>query len=224
MRRLRRPPPVVVGLLAACLGVMVLATPAAAQTRDGETRLFLGPTARPLPSGEGYFVLHGGLVPAFQVGITDRVSIGAGTFFLADGNVWLTPKVQLLRQGATGVSATVVHVMVPGSGALGFAFGSLTREARAGGITLGVGVAYAHGWDDDDDWASGGPLVMIGGDRRLSPRLTFLSENYLIAGDAAVLVNGVRAAWGRFALDVGAVILVGDGVFGSPILNLAWRF
>lgn len=227
-------PSAAVGAVTTCLLMALVATPASAQVSSatpsgpvsapvGQTRLFLGPTARPLPQGDGYFVLHG-IVPAFQVGITDRVSIGAGSFFGVGGNFWVTPKVQLVRRDAISVSATLVHFVAPGEGNLGFAFASATHGGAAGGITFGVGAAYAGGWDEDDDWAAGGPFFMVGADRQLSPRVVFLSENYIVAGSGAMLINGIRASWTRFMLDAGAMILVGDGVAGGPIVNFAWRF
>jgi hypothetical protein len=216
------------------LGVVVAlasVVPASAQSAPASesprpTRLFIGPTARPLPKGEGYFVLHGALVPSFQVGVTDRVSVGAGTFYFSGGSLWVTPKVQVLSRGATSVSGTLVHFIVPGEGALGFAFGSVTHDRPGGGITAGLGVAYASGWGDDHDWAHSGPLLMFGGDSRISRRVTFVNENYIIAsGDgAALLMGGVRTAWGRFELDTGVVVIAGGGLFAAPVLNLAWSF
>lgn len=188
------------------------------------TRLFLGPTARMLPSGEGYVVLYGGLVPAFQVGVTDRVSIGAGSFFGIEGNFWVTPKVQVARRGATSVSVTLIQVVVPGEGSTGFAFASSTHDTVSGGVTVGIGAAFSGGWDDHG-WAAGGPLFMVGGDRRLNRRMVFVSENYLVAGSGAMLMNGIRASWTRFSLDAAAMVLVGGGsVVGAPALNLSWRF
>ena len=43
------------------------------------TRLFFGPTGRSLKKGEVYFGVYEVLLPFVQVGITDRLSIGAGT-------------------------------------------------------------------------------------------------------------------------------------------------
>jgi hypothetical protein len=196
-----------------------------ASTAVTETRLFLGPTARMLPPGDGYFVLYGGLVPAFQIGVTERVSIGAGSFFGIEGNFWVTPKVQVMRRGATSASAALIQVIVPGEGSMGFAFGSVTRDTASGGVTVGIGAAFTHGWDDDDDWAAGGPLFMVGGDRRLSRRVVFVSENYIVAGNGAMLMNGIRASWTRFSLDAAATVLVGgNSLAAGPALNLSWRF
>jgi hypothetical protein len=182
---------------------------------DRPTRLFFGPTARPLRKGEGYFALHAGLIPAFQVGLTDRVSIGAGTFYLSGGN---------LRRRATSVSATLAVFLVPGKGSMGFAFGTFTHDTANGGLTAGVGVAYVHPWTSDQSFEHSGPLIMIGGDRQLSPRVTFLSENYLVTTTGGMLVNGLRTSWTRFSFDVGAMIFVGDGLIGGPMINLAWKF
>src|SRR5262245_36117456 len=183
-------------------------TPPASDT--GATRLFFGPTARALPAGEGYFTMHGGILPAFQVGVTDRFSIGAGTFYFQDGNFFVTPKVQIARTDSASVAATLIHFVVPGEGRLGLAFASVTYGPASGGLTVGVGAAYSDGWDENDHWGVGGPLFMIGGDRQLSPRIRFMSENYIVAGDAALLMNGCRASWAHFSLDFGAIVTVSD--------------
>lgn len=213
--------------------VFFTASGAAAQTRmvppaDAKpTRLFIGPTARPLAQGDGYLVLHGGFIPSFQVGVTNRVSVGAGTFFFAGGSVWLTPKVHVFSRGAMSVSGTLAHLVVPGEGSLGFAFGSVTRDTLNGGVTAGLGAAYSEDWDDDHDWASSGPLIMFGADKRIGHRVTLITENYIVAsGDGAALVmGGFRTQWGRFALDKGLlVIAAGNDVLPGLVLNAAWSF
>jgi len=43
------------------------------------TRLFFGPTARALKQGAAYVGVYEILLPFVQIGITDRISVGAGT-------------------------------------------------------------------------------------------------------------------------------------------------
>src|SRR5262245_22546694 len=81
----------------------------------GASRLFLGPTARMLPPGEGYIAGYGLLVPTVQVGVTKRFSIGAGTLpiglllYDAPFTFWVTPKVQIFDGARTDVAAGVLH-------------------------------------------------------------------------------------------------------------------
>jgi hypothetical protein len=186
------------------------------------SRLFVGPTARMLEPGEGYFVLHGAVAPSFQIGVTDRFSFGAGTFFFGEGVFWVTPKVRIATRGATTVSAGVLHLTAPGEGHLGLAYVGATRDGARGGLSFGAGVAYTT--VDDDDFSTGGPLLLVGGDYRLSRRAVFMNETYVVIGVGGMSFNGVRLTWGRFSLDAGAIVTVGGGAIGGPIVNLGWAF
>ena len=62
------------------------------------TRLFFAPTGRSLKQGEAYFGVYEVLLPFVQVGITDRISIGARhAAHLGDVErpIWVTPKAQV---------------------------------------------------------------------------------------------------------------------------------
>jgi hypothetical protein len=195
----------------------------AASNGVNSTHLFIGPTARTLEPGEGYVVLHGAMVPSFQIGITDRFSFGAGTFFLLEGVFWVTPKVRLARRGATTVSAGVLHLTAPGEGQLGLAYVGATRDGARGGLSFGAGVAYTT--VDDDDFSAGGPLLMVGGDYRLNRRTVFMNETYFVLGVGGMSFNGVRLGWTRFSLDLGVVITAGGGgAIAGPVVNLGWAF
>ena len=70
------------------------------------TRLLVGPTARSLDQGQVYLDSFGISLPFVQVGITNRVSMGAGAPLLFPGVTpgdvfWLTPKVQVFRESRT---------------------------------------------------------------------------------------------------------------------------
>src|SRR5438552_2111507 len=66
---------------------------AAAVPAEPDSRLFFGATARSLPAGQGYFSVRELGLPAFQVGITDRFSIGAATPIALPGKVmFFSPK------------------------------------------------------------------------------------------------------------------------------------
>src|SRR5688572_20193618 len=59
--------------------------------------LIYTPTAHALTAGHGYIQAAQVLFPRFQVGITDRFSMGAGTFALYPKVAVLTPKLQVYR-------------------------------------------------------------------------------------------------------------------------------
>ena len=95
------------------------------------TRLFFGPTARSLKQGAGYAGVYEIILPFVQVGITDRISVGAGTpLIFGDGSAhpfWITPKVQVYSGEAAQLSVGVMHFLNVGDGNLGIAYVVATR-------------------------------------------------------------------------------------------------
>jgi hypothetical protein len=73
------------------------------------TRLLFAPTGRSLKKGEGYIGVYEFLLPFVQVGITDRLTIGAGTPLIFFGDetsrpVWVTPKYQFYTGSRTSAA------------------------------------------------------------------------------------------------------------------------
>jgi len=207
--------------------MMLTAAAASAQDRpaaDGvpDSHLFFGGTARSLPAGEGYFSLRELGLPTFQIGITDRFSVGAGTPLMIPGRIaWFSPKYEMYRGPSTSVAAGLIHVAAFGEGGITVAYGVATTGNAGGAVSYGVGVA--RGFSDD---SSGHILVgMVGGQRRLSARTAFVTENYLVAG-VAMVSGGVRHSRGRFSADLGLMTMISrEGLVPpGPIINLAWKF
>jgi hypothetical protein len=110
-------------LSAALVTTLVFAHLAAAQpsgpTEPSGTRLLVGPTARALEQGQFYVdfsAFVGG--PFAQVGVTDRVSIGAGTPVLVPGIqpggvMVVTPKVQVYAGRNVDASVGVLQFLGP---------------------------------------------------------------------------------------------------------------
>lgn len=188
-----------------------------------DSRLFFGATARSLPAGEGYFSVRALSLPTFQIGVTDRFSIGAGMPVIAPGKVlFLSPKYEVYRGSSTSVAAGMVHVAVFGAGGINVAYGVATTSGAAGSVTAGVGVATASFGGE-----RGHVLVgMIGGQRRVSERVEFVTENYIFLAGAAVVSGGVRISRGRFSTDLGLMMpVIAQGFVGpAPIINVAWKF
>ena len=68
--------------------------------------------------------------------------------------------------------------MKAGDEASGIAYGVMTHGAPDGAVTLGVGYTYRARPDAE----GGAAIVMIGGERRVSPRVKLITENYLARG------------------------------------------
>lgn len=187
------------------------------------TRLFFAPTGRSLKQGEATFGVYEVVMPFVQYGITDRISIGGGTpFFFGTGvgqPVWVTPKVQVLKARSTQASVGVLHLMNMGDYNAGIAYGVVTQGSADAAVTIGGGYAYSS----EDESRVGAPVVMLGGEKRLSRRLKFVTENYWFSG-VGLASGGLRLMGDRLSADLGLVSPLGaDGFFVFPMVNVAFK-
>jgi hypothetical protein len=171
------------------------------------SKLFLGPTGRTLKRGEGYLAIDSIFVPVFQVGVTDRFSIGLGApFYGFLRSAWITPKFQIYRNEKTAVSAGVLHLFVPDFGVGGYGYVVATLGTVNGAVTLGGGMLYGR----DDDSGAAIPMFTVGGDRRLSRRTKFVTENYIFQ-EGVIATAGVRLIGQVTSFEVGALVPIIDG-------------
>lgn len=195
------------------------------QTDPNPTRLFFAPTGRALKKGEAYFGVYEILLPFVQYGITDRISIGGGTpliFGSSDLPFWVTPKVQIYKARSAEVSLGVLHFFNVGDYNLGIAYGVVTAGSADSAFTVGAGYAYERSGEDGDD--GGSPLLMVGGERRVSRRIKLVTENYVFK-DGGLASGGVRFLGERLSVDLGLVSPLGVGEFVAvPIINFVWKF
>jgi hypothetical protein len=186
------------------------------------TRLFFGPTGRSLQQGEAYLSVYELLMSSVQVGVTDRFSIGGGTllfFGFEEGRpAWITPKVQLYANDRAAVAAGVIHVFIPGEHDLGIPFVATTFGPSDAAVTIGTGCAYSTG-----NQGGCSALLMVGGERRLSRRVKFISENYVLKGNG-LLSGGLRLLGDRLSAELGVVVPITTPQFAFPIANFVWRF
>jgi hypothetical protein len=188
------------------------------------TRLFFAPTGRSLKQGEAYFGVYEVLLPFVQVGITDRISMGAGTpliFGDFERPFWITPKVQLLERGSTAVAAGVMHFFNMDDANVGIAYGVVTQGSADSALTIGVGYAYER--TDEDDAGAG--VLMIGGEHRVSRRVKFVTENYVFKGGGFVS-GGVRFFGEKLSADFGLVMPLFEDTetVPFPMINIVRKF
>lgn len=193
------------------------------QDDPNATRLFFAPTGRSLKKGEAYFGVYEILLPFVQVGITDYISIGAGTPLLFgdfDRPVWVTPKIKLMETRSTAVSAGVMHFFNIDDASVGIAYGVVTQGSTDNAVTVGLGYSYAR--TDDDDAGSG--VAMLGGERRVSRRIKLVTENYVFKG-GGFASGGLRFFGEKLSADFGIVVpLFEDETFAFPMINIVRRF
>jgi len=183
------------------------------------SRLFGGPTARAVRHRDGYVALHQIAFPSVQIGITDRLSVGAATLLIPvfdDQPFAVTPKLQLIRRDRVQVAAGTIHLMNVDDNDLGIGYAVATIGSRDTAGTVGLGFGY--------NGHEGRPVLLLGGERRVSRRVKWISENWIWGGDAGFVTGGARVFGERFAVDLGVMVPLGVGWFVAPVVSLAWSF
>jgi hypothetical protein len=146
------------------------------------TRLFFGPTGRTLSSGEGYYMNTYLVLQSFAGGLTDNVTLGGGFSLLpgVDPTEWLyyvTPKVGVYQTENVNVALGALAGTVANASSNGF--GILYGVATKGGPNSSVSVGAGYGFAGSS--LSSRPVLMIGGEQRVTRRVALLTENYLYA-------------------------------------------
>ena len=184
------------------------------------TRLFFAPTGRTLERGEGYFASHEVILGSVAVGLTDRVTMGGGSFIVPNSQFWfVTPKVGLVRGEKVNVS---VGMLLGGvgdeTGGIGFASGTYGGENS--NVTFAIGNAFAG------TKLAKSQVYMLGGERRVSRRLSLVTENYVLPGLAKPLVSyGARILGEKLSVDLAFINYSGKMVFpGIPYVDFVVRF
>ena len=200
------------------------------------SRLMFAPTGRPLRQGDGYFSDHELVFPGFSYGVTDNVSVSGGVstipgLGLSEQLVYFSPKVGFELSDRAAVSVGAFAAGVGGAdddlGTLGIVFAVGTFGTRDHSLTAGLGLARELG----DRFADAEPILMIGGQTRLSRSIALVSENWLVLDGEVPLSEqpfglALRFFNGRLSADVG-VVLVGellDEGYPLPWVSFTYHF
>ena len=154
---------------AACLALLLACAPRVAAATDGASSQDAAP----------------------RVGVTDRISVGAGTPLVCclggEQPFWITPKVQVYAGESVQASVGVMHFLNVGDGNFGIAYVVATRGTADSAVTGGVGYAYDRSYNR----TNGAAVAMIGAEHRFTRRVKTLTENYVFDG-GVLLTGGVR--------------------------------
>ena len=200
------------------------------------SRLMFAPTGRPLQAGDGYYSDYYVFFPGLSYGLTNHVSITAGLSIfpgiaIDKQIITLAPRVGLQLSETEAVSAGILYLTVPDEGAAGIAFatGSLGHFDRS--LTAGIGIGYTKDSRNADFEFANGPILMVGGNIRLSDSVALVSESWLITGENLSLAEQPFGITWRFfgeqiAADVGFIIIGEVIKHGVPIpwLSLVYHF
>lgn len=187
------------------------------------TRLFFAPTGRSLSAGEGYFGVYELFFPFLTYGLTDHLTIAAGTPVIpgAIGEfAYIAPKLTILRGERVNVGTGVFAGFADGEMG-GIAYGVGTWGDRDNAFTAGAGFAFGGGEFFDE------PIIMLGGEARVGRQTKLLTENYFIPGESgALLSGGIRFFGERISADAGiGGLLSGDEAECClPLVNFVYTF
>ena len=198
------------------------------------TRLMYAPTGRPLRRGDSYFYNHYIFFPGMAYGITDRISLSGGVSVLPgvgldEQLLSVAPKLGLYTSDEVALSAGVLYMRVQDD-AVGMAFMVGTKGSPDKSFTCGIGLGYIAEEGEDVDFAEH-PVLLLGGNIRLSESMALVSENWLITGedlglDQQPLGLALRFFGPRIAVDAG-VIIIGEVLkegFPIPWLSFVYNF
>lgn len=192
------------------------------------SRLFFGPTARVPGHGHGYFGVYELVVPSVAVGIGDRFMISGGASMipgirLDEQAFFIAPKVQLIRTKPVKVAAGVMWVQPMSEPGVGLLFSNATAGSAEGAVTVGVGIPFTLA---EDLIVEADPMILIGGELRVTRYLKVMSENWLLTGvnnGYGVFGAGVRILVNRVTVE--AALFTNDeleAVLPLVSFSVAW--
>jgi hypothetical protein len=183
------------------------------------SKLFYAPTGRVLKRGEVYVAVDAFSIGVVRVGVTDRFSIGVGRPLWAN-TTWITPKVQIYENDHAALATGVLHLFAPGVGSGGVGYSVATLGSRDNAVTAGMGWFYGK---DDDGVRVGMPVLIVGGDRRMTRRTKFITENYVFDG-GAMLSAGARLMRRHVSMEFGGMfVFVDNAAFPGLVVNFVFH-
>jgi len=169
-----------------------------------ESRLFFGPTARPVRAGSGYFSVYELFFPYLAVGIGDIVTLAGGItiFPLASSQVfYLGPKISIPLNSETvslAIGGHYFNAFDSGTDGAGIVYAVSTIGGQMASVTIGGGYGYVEGEFSDN------PILMVGGEVQLSNSAKLISENWFpLSGEGSLLSFGVRFFGENLSADFG---------------------
>jgi hypothetical protein len=167
------------------------------------TRLFFAPTGRALKNGQGYFSAYEIFFPFVAIGIGDIVTVAGGMSLIPGASnqiFYFAPKITPLHLENFDLSAGVLYINALGSGFSGggIVYGVGTYGSSDHALTMGLGWGFAGGEIGNK------PILLIGGELRLSNSIKLISENWIPPGtDLVVYSLGFRFFGENLAADLG---------------------
>jgi hypothetical protein len=197
------------------------------------TRLLFAPTGRMLAKGEGYFNDTYLFLVSVQGGLSSRFTLGGGMSVLplddfTDNALFITPKIGVYASPKFNVAIGGLAGFVGGfvdedvNSSFGVVYAVGTAGSTDASISFGTGLAYAGGRFADS------PVAMLGGEKRLARRVSFITENYVIPNDdvSSLISYGVRFFGEKLSADLAFWITPGNDIPfpGIPYVAFSVKF
>jgi hypothetical protein len=189
------------------------------------TRLFWAPTGRTLEAGKGYFADYYVFFPTIAYGITNRFTIyGAMSIIpfigLNEQLFFVSPKLGIVQRENFAISTGAMVIAIPDVEEIpGIIYGVSTWGNKNNSLIAGLGWGGLFGEEDE---LMDGPIIMIGGEHRISKNMKFITENWLVTGadleENPVLSIGIRFFGEKLAADLGFFHIVGADLGGFPFI------
>ena len=167
----------------------------------------------------------------YNYGISPNLSLGGGCSIFPTGSMsdqiyFFTPKIGLKQSEKFNVAAGALMLKMPDfededTPLISVLYGVGTWGAADRSFTFGLGYGMV-----DTDFADK-PMVVLGGEQRLTRRLAFVTENWVIPEVAHALVSyGFRFLTEKFTTDFAFLnITGGDAIFpGIPYIDFVYSF
>ena len=197
-----------------------------------DTRLYFAPTAYTLKQRDGYFADYYIFFPMCAYGLTDNITIGGGISLLPGIDInkqifYLTPKMGLKATKNINFALGALLIKLPDfdndddSQMVGILYGVSTFGKPDECVTLGFGYGFVG-----SDLAEK-PMVTIGGEKRLSRRISFVTENWIFPGvDRPLISYGIRLFGEKLSTDLALFNTIGkDTIFpGFPYIDFVFNF
>ena len=197
------------------------------------TRMFFWPTGRMLQKNNGYFSDIYLFFPGVSYGLSKYVTVGGGMSLLPGVDLdeqiyYFTPKFGLYSSENANYAIGAMFISLPdifddeddinNAGAF---YGVGTWGSPDGNLTFGLGYGYESGDMENK------PMFVIGGEKRLARRLSFVTENWILPGvDQPISLYGLRFFGEGLSVDLALAAPLGEDFFfpGIPYVDFVFNF
>ena len=175
-------------------------------------RLFFAPTGRGLRKGENTLQVISLYLVGANFGLTDNISFGGYVSLIpgldiSNQFIALTPKISFPVSDKLHVGVGALYLRIPTFDAFdraygaGILYGAATYGSADNNVTAGLGYGFFEGEIGST------PILQVGGQKRVSRRVSLISENYVVLNSRAGIggLYGAKINWRRTSLGLGAL-------------------